>query len=301
MMPESIIIGIPNMNGTRLRDLVYESNKYIEFIKNELKPFVKSNFRTNNIDILFGHSSAGGFTLNIFREHSELFSSYITASPSISMKQKRILKYKALLSSRQGKVNKSLYIAMGGKADELVAINPNNISLLVKLLETDAPNSISWTYDYHPEQNHMTSPYLALFRGLSWVYKDYQYPTFINYHDYKAFGGIKGLKKHFENRHQKYQTSSEIPEDVLVGLGFTFIKGESYDQAIKVLDDALKLYPASYGAYHAQGTLYMKQKNITLALHSFEQALRLAEENLSPHLSYFRKQVEIAKDELSKD
>jgi predicted alpha/beta superfamily hydrolase len=300
MMPETIIVAIPNLDNTRLRDLVYESNNFINFIENELKPFINSNFRTTGTDILFGHSSAGGFTLNMLRNQTELFDGYISASPSISMKKERVQQYKDFLKSQHGKADISLYIAMGGKADEGVAINPDNIEYLLNLLKNNAPDNISWTYDHHPEQNHMTSPYLALFRGLSWVFRDYQFPAFLGYQDFKSFGGIDALKVHFETRHENYQTPREIPEDVLVGLGFTFINEESYDQAYKILNNAIGLYPASYSAYNALGTLYKKQKRLTKALDSFENALTLAKENSSPHLSYFRKQVETARSELEK-
>ena len=300
MMPESIVIAIPNLENSRLRDLVYESKNFISFIKNELKPFVNSNFRTSGVDILFGHSSAGGFTLNILRNQSNLFDGYISASPSISMKKERIQQYKDFLKSQHGKVNKSLYITMGGLADEGVAIRPENIEFLIKLLEEDAPENISWKFDHHPEQNHMTSPYLTLFRGLSWVFRDYQSPTFLGYQDFKKFGGIKGLKEHFSNRHNKYQTPAKIPEDVLVGLGYAFINEKSYDEANEMLKTTLEFYPSSHGAYNALGTLYKKTNRATMALTSFEQALTLAEKNSSPHLSYFRKQVADAKQALGK-
>jgi len=300
MMPESIIVAIPNLENTRLRDLVYESDNFINFIENELKPFINSNFRTTGTDILFGHSSAGGFTLNMLRNQTELFDGYISASPSISMKKERVQQYKDFLKSQHGKASISLYIAMGGKADEGVAINPDNIEKLLKLLENNAPDNIAWNYDHHPEQNHMTSPYIALFRGLSWIFKDYQSPTFLGFQDFEAFGGVAGLKAYFEERHQNYQTPKEVPEDVLVGLGFTFINENSYVQALKILNNTVELYPASYGAYNALGTLHMKTEQLSKALRSFENALNLAEENSSPHLSYFRKQVERAKNQLAK-
>jgi len=300
MMPESIIIAIPNQQGSRLRDLVYESEKFINFIKNELKPFVNANFRTSGVDILFGHSSAGGFTLNMLRNETNLFSGYISASPSISMKKERIQQYKDFLKSQHGKINKSLYITMGGIADEGVAIRPENIELLVQLLEDNAPSNVSWKFDHHPEQNHMTSPYITLFRGLSWVFRDYQSPTFLGHQDFKKFGAIKGLKEHFTNRHKKYQTPAKIPEDVLVGLGYAFINEKSYDEANEMLQTTLELYPASYGAYNALGTLYKNTEKTTMALTSFQQALTLAEKDSSPHVIYFKKQVADAKKTLEK-
>ncbi len=300
MMPESIVIAIPNLKDTRLRDLVYESDKFISFIQDELKPFVNSNFRTSGIDILFGHSSAGGFTLNILREQTDLFDGYISASPSISMKEERIKQYQDFLKHQDGKVSKSLYITMGGIADEGVAIRPENIEFLITLLEDNAPESIAWKYDQHPEQNHMTSPYLTLFRGLSWVFKDYQSPTFLGYESFKEFGGIKNLKGHFKNRYNKYQTPAQIPEHVLIGLGYTFINEQAYDEASQILKTSLELYPDSHGTHNALGTLYMKNKRKTKGLASFEQALVLAIENSSPHLSYFRKQVADAKKALGK-
>jgi len=295
MMPESIIVAIPNLKDTRLRDIFYETENFINFIKHELKPFVKSNFRASDVDVLFGHSTGGGFALNILREQTELFDDYIFASPSISMKKDRVQQYKKFFKSQQGKASRSLYITMSNLADEGVAIKPENVEFLIKLLEEDAPDNIYWKFDHHPEQNHMTSPYLTIFRGLSWVFRDYQSPTFLGHQNFKKFGGIKGLKEHFANRHKKYQTPEKIPENVLVGLGYAFINEKSYDEANEILMTTLELYPASYGAYNALGTLYKKTKRTKMALASFQQALTLAEKNSSTHLSYFRKQVADAK------
>ena len=53
------------------------------------------------------------------------------------MKKERVQQYKDFLKSQHGKVNKSLYITMGGIADEGVAIKPENIELLVNFLSQD--------------------------------------------------------------------------------------------------------------------------------------------------------------------
>jgi len=89
--PEIILVGIHNTN--RNRDMIPEkvghrpgsggSNKFLQFIIEELVPHVKSQFRINNFNILFGGSNAGLFTVYALIEHQEIIQAGIAGSPMI--------------------------------------------------------------------------------------------------------------------------------------------------------------------------------------------------------------------------
>ncbi len=169
LIPEIIIVGIPNNRGTRSRDLFRERDNFIRFIDTEIMPFVNSNFRTSNHKTLFGHSAAGGFALALLRgEHAQLFDHYITASPAIS--KNTVNDFKGLFETGHT-FESSIYFSLGGFELEAQAIQPASVQELARLLETVKPGSLSWQYHEFPEQNHMTTPYLSLFRGLVHSFK----------------------------------------------------------------------------------------------------------------------------------
>jgi len=90
-IPEIILVGIHNTN--RNRDMIPEkvghrpgsggSKKFLQFITEELVPHVKSQFRINNFNILFGGSNAGLFAVYALIEHQEIINAGIAGSPMI--------------------------------------------------------------------------------------------------------------------------------------------------------------------------------------------------------------------------
>ncbi|MFC2096274.1 alpha/beta hydrolase [Bacteroidota bacterium] len=88
--PEMIIVAIENTN--RARDMwpvntVYypETEKvgakdFLEFIEQELIPFIDKNYQTNQNRIICGQSLSGVFILYAFLTNPELFNSYIVSS-----------------------------------------------------------------------------------------------------------------------------------------------------------------------------------------------------------------------------
>jgi uncharacterized protein len=78
--PDPIIIGIENTD--RNRDMLpdQKANNFIQFINNELIPFVNKNYRTNGFRIICGQSLSSLFALYSFLEQPDLFDAYILGS-----------------------------------------------------------------------------------------------------------------------------------------------------------------------------------------------------------------------------
>jgi predicted alpha/beta superfamily hydrolase len=164
LIPEIIVVGIPNNPGTRSRDLFRKRDNFIRFFETEIMQFVNSNFRTSNHKTLFGHSAAGGFALSLLRgEYAHLFDHYITASPAIS--KNAVEEFENLIDSDH-KFDSSVYFSLGSFELEAEAIQPASVQALGQLLEIKKPENLDWQYHEFPEQGHMTTPYLSLYRGL---------------------------------------------------------------------------------------------------------------------------------------
>ncbi len=109
-IPELIVVGVtwggikPNPDSLRLRDYTPtndgrasqggQADKFLDFMKKELFPFIESNYRAGSTDrILMGCSLGGLFTLYTLFTQPELFSGYVAASPAVGWNNEVLYKY----------------------------------------------------------------------------------------------------------------------------------------------------------------------------------------------------------------
>lgn len=289
-MPQSIIVAIPNNPGTRSRDLARGRDKFKQFIKDEVIPFVEKNYRTTNHKTIFGHSMAGAFILNYLATEPSLFDNYIAASPVIQIFNSELLVKFHELFKKQKTLQKNLYFTLtsieeeGNRATEA-------LTKFVDLLKNEAPKTLSWKYDYIENQVHMTTPYLTMYQGFSTVFKDFQSPVFADYEDYKNRGGMDYLKAYYLNRANKYQTSIQIPENTLRRLAFVLLNDNQSKIAIDLLKENIKNYPQSAGAYNSLASAYETINDDSNALKTYQMAVKLAAKQSSPNTSYYTRQL----------
>ncbi|OGU60815.1 MAG: hypothetical protein A2V66_08660 [Ignavibacteria bacterium RBG_13_36_8] len=135
-LPELIIVGItwggsnPNADYLRARDftptnikqLANSGNapKFFEFIKEELIPFIESNYKASRTDrTLMGSSFGGLFTLYTFLNHTGLFNRYVLTSPALGWDNGIIYKYENNYAEKNKDLPAKLYMAVGGLESNL--------------------------------------------------------------------------------------------------------------------------------------------------------------------------------------
>ncbi len=79
--PGFIIVGISQNSSDRNRNFSINSQKYLDFIKNEVITYVDTAYRTTKKRMLFGWAYGGGFVLETMTKQPHLFDVYISASP----------------------------------------------------------------------------------------------------------------------------------------------------------------------------------------------------------------------------
>lgn len=117
----------------------------------------------------------------------------------------------------------------------------------VDLMKTQAPDSLNWHYEFIPEQVYMTTPYLTLYQGASFVFSDFHTPIYMQYSKFDKNGGLKSLQKIYEKRSDKYQVSPQIPERTIRRLGYNFMEANP-KEAVEIFLENSRGNPESPGA-----------------------------------------------------
>lgn len=286
-IPEVIIVGIPNNPGTRGRDLARQKQPFLDFIEKEVVTYIGKTYRTAGPRTLFGHSLAGYFTINTLADSPDLFNNYIAASPVLQANQSETYqKFQSLVNDQKHRDN-VLYFTL---TDEVEEGTPATESLraFTGLLTSKPPEKLIWHYEYMPGQVHMTTPYLTFFNGLTYVFANYQALRFLNYSQFKDFGGMTALQSYYQRRAKLYGTEEQIPEETLRDLADMLLDDGQSEMALQIYIDLTKDSPESAMVYSGLGEVYKSLQQYQKAIEAHEKAVKLSE-SLPPAWQRFLK------------
>ena len=159
-VPSMVIVGItwggvnPNYDTLRARDFTPpmtkktpqfgNAPKFLQFIKEELIPFIETKYRVNNDRALMGSSLGGLFTLYTLFNETDLFNKYILTSPALTWDDGIIYKYEKKYSEKNNDMPVRLFMGIGQYenvetlkkfADTLRSRNYKNLKMQVKVVE----------------------------------------------------------------------------------------------------------------------------------------------------------------------
>lgn len=116
-----IVVGIESTN--RLRDFTLTKSTnfpdsggglvFLDFIENELIPYIDSTYRTNSYRILEGHSLGGLFVASSFMSKPSLFNSGIILSPSFWWDNEELTNQVPCFFENNKELSGSLFFGIG--------------------------------------------------------------------------------------------------------------------------------------------------------------------------------------------
>lgn len=178
---EYILIGIDyNRFNERPIDFTYPANSqlegsgqahmYIQFLNEELLPFVSKDLQINSHHkTIMGHSLTGYFNtyLLLQQEQTNPFDHIIAASPSLWWEDFYILELLKQYNQNQGELTSTFYITMGDLEGVLMNTHFNTF---VQELESYKYAVNSWGHKIYPNISHRNSPILSFQDGLSFIF-----------------------------------------------------------------------------------------------------------------------------------
>jgi len=296
-LPGNIIVAIPNLRGTRGRDLFQEKEKFRQFIREEVFTFVTTNFRASDNRAIFGHSMAGGFVLTTLADNPDMFDIYIASSPGTD----DLIELTAKYSQRTELQDKFLYFTIGQAENERFIQEKRT---LASLLEKAALPNLSWHFEPLAGQAHMTVQSLTAFMGLSRAYLDFQDPKFLNYQDFLNRGGMTAVKAHFAKRGTKYAMSPDVSECMIVGITRLLMAEGNPEKTVEFVKAYIEQHPTSVRIISWLARTYRGMNEVEKAIEVLKEAVVMAQK-VSPNrvggLEMFIKSLEKQLSEASDD
>jgi predicted alpha/beta superfamily hydrolase len=124
------------------------SARFRAFIRDEVKPFVRRQYRTNGNDAVIGESLAGLFIVETFLTEPTLFGAYGAVSPS-TWWDKEALSTTAAAKIGPAQAGHALYLAVGNEGAEVQRADGRIVSAVTGKVAR-------WCYAEHPDLVHST-------------------------------------------------------------------------------------------------------------------------------------------------
>jgi hypothetical protein len=153
-------------------DIIVQSggaDKFLDFIRDELIPFIESNYRVSSKDrALHGTSFGGLFALYALFQHPELFQRYFAGSPSIGWNESYMYELENEFAAAHEDLPVRLFMCAGGLESES---NINNMKKMGQLLRSRKYQSFELEMHIFDNETHGSTVSAAIGRGLKILYK----------------------------------------------------------------------------------------------------------------------------------
>jgi predicted alpha/beta superfamily hydrolase len=277
-IPKMIVVGILSDNRvsdfTALTDSGLASSgggaRFLQFIQDELVPYISGHFRTAPYRILAAHSLAGLFALYAKESAPKLFQAEILMSPAFYGPNQKILSDFPSFLKRTGGLSGRMFLTIEGKPGP-----KRNIDTLADFLKLYAPPDFHWSYRSYPEDDHFSLPYTSMYDGLKFIYAGF----FTNIWDNEHLPTRETVTEHFRELSERYSYTMKPGEEFVNTCGYRQLRKKQYDQAVALFRLNIENHPNSWNAYDSMGEAYMDVGNTKLAVENYEKSIALNPDN----------------------
>jgi len=306
ILPPMIIVAIESLNRTR--DLtpsnagqnvfggtgnagISQSGgapKFLQFIENELIPFVELNFRTHPYRILEGHSLGGLFSAYVLMDKPELFDALIIQSPALWWNKEEMTKKAKEFFKSKTSLDKSVYFGIGGgdgwgMRQELIRY--------VEVVKENKPENFRWKHEEIGDEGHDDARILLNYYGLKFVFSDLKVSKEL-LNNYSKQNFLKG-EKHIID---KYGKKARRPAGDYFDLLTKLLKDENTLEAITVLKRASEAYPKYAMLLNKLAQLYEQTNQIDKAIEAYKSGIKVSKKLKLGNEEGYQKEIDRLKN-----
>ncbi len=297
IIPSMIVIGIGNTD--RVRDLTPTHSiigpdgkpdtsanamgrtsgggeKFLQFIREELMPYVNAHYPTAPYNILSGHSLGGLMAIHCLVHHPGYFNAYIAISPSLQWDGDAMLKDVAEHLPSKKPLSKILFYS---DANEDEKFHSNQLKLDT-ILQQKKIAGLQFKRNFYPEESHASEPVKAFYEAIHFIYPDWYLPY--NNSAFKKKLSSDTIIKHYAALSSKYHYNVIPPHDEMIMISRFLRKDPArMKDALELLRMNTGNYPTSAAAQEQLADTYVMANDTANAIVAYQKALALDPTNES--------------------
>jgi hypothetical protein len=300
--PAMIVVGIVNTNRSRDltpthslkgigpyqdRSLVRSGGggRFMEFLEQELLPYVDAHYPTLPYRVFAGHSFGGLTVLNALATKPSLFTTYVAIEPSLWWDNAALLQQiKTTDLPRAAYQGKKLFVAVANtlpagrdtvhlQADTLRSTLPMRANLgLIKWLRQQK-STLAWQWKYYPDENHFSVALPAQYDALRSLFRHQELVLPASVAD-PAYA-VATMQRYYTALSQQFGYTVVPPEELVNLCGWSCLQNKAWEKAYGFFQLNAKNFPQSFNANSSLGEYYKQHGEQAKALHYYSQALRI--------------------------
>lgn len=245
------------------------SESFNTFIRYEVMKLLESKYRISPFHILFGHSIAGLFVVHSVFDEQSNFSGFIATSPSLWWDNELIAKKAKASYDLHFSHTRYLFFTIGNEGPTML----DPVLNFKTSIEGYNAGEIAWSFEHYDNVDHQTMPIKAFIYGLEFIFSDWQMPQD------QFEQGLPAIIEYYENLSRKYLQEIIPPETTINRLGYLALHKDRADEAIKIFQYNIRLYPNSANVYDSMGEAYLTTGDSTQAVIQYKKSLKLNPNN----------------------
>jgi hypothetical protein len=269
-IPDMILIGISNTGvAAGFRSCPDDSgnlklgDSFGKFLKEDLMPEVRKNYRTNDYKILFGQSNTGLFVLYSFLTQPDLFDAYVVASPMFGWcPQYHIDKTREFLKNNPS-LNRKLYVSYGNLDYVEVLRYIDDFKEVLK----QSPAGFQYKVELIDNAGHV--PFITLNNALLNFFSE------CTLNAERKELSIPEIKSHFEKLSSDFGFKIVPKAGVLFDMTIDKKNEKEFERAIDLFKYLISLYPGSEIYHYVLGQTFLQKGDIDLAKVCFNESLKI--------------------------
>lgn len=175
-IPEFIIVGIANVD--RKRDFTHHTDMeemlqdiptgghsaaFIQFLEEELQPFIEATYSTNGTKYLIGQSLGGLLATELLLKKADLFTHYLIVSPSLWWDDESMLKQAPTLLTQQQFKDLYVYLSVGKGEHPIMRRDAKKLN---KVLQAANRPGLTVDFNLMKKEDHATILHNSIYEGL---------------------------------------------------------------------------------------------------------------------------------------
>lgn len=183
VMPEVIVVGIPNVSGhSRQRDYTPpgmlqdlddkdspegRADAFLAFVRDELIPEIDEHYRTSSTRMLAGNSRGGLFVVYALATEPALFDAWIANSPALWRNDGEMVQRLDRFLMDHPALHARLFLSLGSEENDKMK---DAFLRAISVLRKRAPASLHWWAQLTPGASHGNNAELATPVALRWLF-----------------------------------------------------------------------------------------------------------------------------------